>query len=109
MRTLLQVARYINSQEKLGLQLLACIDRSRTSTDRKDSGGRRIPGKGRDGWRLRVYFGEELVHDKDTSVPYRTVKETLKWLSDWEKGDRYNDVKYGYPRPTGEPPTGAQR
>lgn len=107
MRTLLQVARYINAKDSL--QLCACIDPSFTSTDRKDSGGRRIPGKGRRGMRLRVYFGEELVHDKDTSIPYRTVKETLLWLANWEAGNRYNDVQFGSPRPTGEPPKGTQR
>lgn len=106
MKTLLQVARYINSKPEL--ELTAVVDKSWSSTDRQDSGGRRIPGNGRKGNLLRVYFKRELVHQKDTSQTYRRVKETLSWLADWEKGDRYNDVQFGYPRPTGLPPPGAQ-
>lgn len=76
--TLARLAEFINSgTENHGHT--ATVEKSYSNTDRK-IGRLRSPGKGRKGYELKVFRGQECVFRHDSSETYRMNYEVCRWI-----------------------------
>lgn len=100
MRTMKQVAKYINTNTRALGGLTAETMAWTSSTDSKIAGTRlRRVGRGRKGTRIQIYAiaaglmgGRALVFDQKPET-YRRVHEVTDWLTSWANGSRLDQYR----------------